>query len=427
MTAVCEIDAVRVEKFRKELDVVMLAFAREFSFWGVSAERCRFSVVAGKEHYCRTACVNRSGSIIFNLDFYDGLTREQFLFLVAHEISHFIFEHHDRMGNREHFPWNCATDFAINLMLKYQFDKPKCIPKGACLDEKYEGMNAERIYDELMKNPPQNEGGGVFVLDLDGSGEEGEGEEGSGEGGEVVIRDRRVPLPEKPSKANGKTPEQYRKEMKDYVRNAICEAYASAKSMGHMPAGMERAILGHLSPKVNWLQALRQKLRFGVSRKQSRDTTWNVPNRRFLGASYVFPSAVGPESPKIAFAIDTSGSMSEQDLKQALGELEDIRKKFNARVYFVDCDAELYQSRWISPFQSLPALKGGGGTDFAPVFSHLLDKRIKPDYCVFFTDGYGNFGSDPTNQFKVLWVLTNQEVTPPFGDVVRVAVDNESK
>jgi predicted metal-dependent peptidase len=416
----------RVKKFKTDLDVVMLAFAREFSFWGVSAERCQFSVVAGKEHYCQTACINKTGHIIFNLDFTDGLTRSQLLFLVAHEISHFIFEHLDRLGSREGFIWNLATDYAINLMLKYQFERPEYLLKDICLDEKYDGMNAERIYEELMKNPPAK-GGRVFILDLDGSDDgEGSGEQ-PGEGDVVIVRDRRVPLPEKPNAKNGKSAEQYKQEMKDYVRTAICEAYATAKNQGHMPAGMERAIMGHLTPKVNWLQALRQKLRFGVSRKQPRDTTWNIPNRRFLGSSYVFPSTIGPDSPKIAFAIDTSGSMSEEDLKQALGELEDIRKKFNAKVYFLDCDADLYQSRWISPFQPLPRLRGGGGTDFAPVFSHLLEKRIKPDYCVFFTDGYGNFGDDPTNQFKVLWVITNQEVQPPFGDVVRVAVDNESR
>jgi predicted metal-dependent peptidase len=190
---------------------------------------------------------------------------------------------------------------------------------------------------------------------------------------------------------------------------------------------MERAIMGHLKPKVNWLQALRQRLRFGVSRRQPRDSNWMQPNRRFLGASYVFPSTIGPDAPKIVFAIDTSGSMSEKDLKQAVGELEDIRKKFGAKVYMMDCDAGVHSSRWLMPHEKLPLLQGGGGTDFAPVFEHLLEKRIKPDYCVFFTDGYGNFGDDPSNHFKVLWVITNQEVEPPFGDVVRVNVDNESR
>ena len=419
------LDDPRRKSFEKKLNIVMLAFAREFPFWGVMSERCSFRVVEGKESFCQTACMDKHGNVTFNLDFWEKLTDKQFLFLVAHELSHFVFEHLDRRGNRDPLVWNYATDYAINLMLKYQFDKQEFLIPDTLLDHKYDDMHAERIYEELTKNPPPQPR--VFVMDLDDSGSgEGEGSEGEqpGPGDVVVIRDRRVPLPERKP---GQSKEQHRQEMKDYIKQAVCEAYATAKSQGKMPSGMERIIVGHLKPKVNWLQALRQKLRFGASRLQPRDTTWMQPNRRFLGASYVFPSTIGPESPKIVFAVDTSGSMSEQDLKQAIGELEDIRKKFGARVYFMDCDAGVYASRWLMPHEKLPLLQGGGGTDFAPVFEHLISKRIKPDYCVFFTDGYGNFGDDPSSHFKVLWVITNQAVTSPFGDVVRVNVDNESK
>lgn len=427
------IDKSRVAKFDKDLRIIMVAFAREFPFWGVLSERCRFSVTEN-EDLCDTACITPNGHIIFNLDFWEKLSQRQFLFLVAHELSHFIFEHAGRKGSRDHVLWNMATDFAINLMLKFQFDKPDFLIQGIkhkgrdikiCLDDKYEGWTAEKIYEEISKSaPPQPK---VYILDLsdgDGDGDDGS-EDGSepGDGDVVVVRDRRVPLPKK---GKGQSDEEHRQEVKDWIRSAICEGYACAKSQGSMPAGMERVIVGHLKPKVNWLQALRQRLRFGASRKASRDITWTVPNRRFLGAPYIFPSNIGPDQPKIAFAIDTSGSMSEDDLKQAVAELEEIRRQFNAQVYFLDCDAGVYESRWISPYEPLPALQGGGGTDFAPVFSHLIEKRIKPDYCVMFTDGYGNFGEDPTGQFDVLWVITNQQVNPPFGDVVRVAVDNDS-
>ena len=413
------IEKSRSDAFRKDLDIVMLAFAREFPFWGVMSERCRFSLT---EDRVPTACMDGYGNMTFNLSFYEKLTKKQFLFLVAHEISHFVFEHMGRRGGRDPLVWNMAADYAINLMLKYQFDNDEFwIPEGL-RDEKYEGWVAERIYDELMQEGEKSPRG--FVFDLSGSDSEGQdGSEGSGSGDDVV-RERRVPLPERKP---GQGDEEHRAAMKDYVRSAVCEAYASAKSRGMMPAGMERIIVGHLKPKVNWLQALRQKLRMGCSRMASRDITWSVPNRRFLGAEYVFPTNVGPDQPKIAFAIDTSGSMSERDLKQAISELEEIRRRFNAKVYFLDCDAGVYESRWISPYEPLPALQGGGGTDFAPVFEHLVEKRIRPDYCVFFTDGYGNFGDDPTSKFEVLWVLTNLEVKPPFGEVVRVNVDNESE
>jgi predicted metal-dependent peptidase len=94
-------DKTRFNKFEKTLKVVMLAFAREFPFWGVMSERCRFGVVEGKKHHCQTACIDAYGNITFNLDFYDTLTDKQFLFLVAHEISHFIFEHMNRRGDRD--------------------------------------------------------------------------------------------------------------------------------------------------------------------------------------------------------------------------------------------------------------------------------------------------------------------------------------
>lgn len=425
--AVPKIDKSRMDKFRRDLDIVMLAFAREFPFWGVMSERCSFRLAADDSSFCPTACIDKWGNITFNIKFYEGLTQKQFLFLIAHEICHFIFEHNGRMGSRDHLGWNYATDFAINLMLHFQFERDEYRIKDTLFDMKYEGMTAERIYEELEKNGGMPKRPKVYIMDLTGEGGEGEGPgEGDepGDGDIVIVRDRRVPLPKQD---HGKSKEQFDQEMKDYIRSAICEAYACAKSQGSMPAGMERVIVGYLKPKVNWLQALRQKLRFGCSRKTSRDITWTQPNRRFLGAGYIFPSNVGPDQPKIAFAIDTSGSMSQQDLKQAVSELEDIRRKFNAKVYFLDCDAGVYQSRWIDPFEPLPALQGGGGTDFAPVFDHLIEKRIKPDYCVFFTDGYGNFGDDPTRHFDVLWVITNQQVTPPFGETVRVAVDNDSE
>jgi predicted metal-dependent peptidase len=412
----------RVAKFDKDLRIIMLAFAREFPFWGVLSERCRFSVTE-KSGVCDTACITPDGHIIFNLDFYEKLTQRQLLFLVAHELCHFIFEHSGRKGTRDHYLWNVATDYAINLMLKYQFERQEFLLSEMLLDEKYEGWNAERIYDDVVKNPPKRPK--VWVADLlDGEGGEGEGEDGPSDGDIVVVRDRRV---EPPKRGRGQSSEEHRQQVRDWIRNAVCEAHATAKSQGSMPAGMERVIMRHLKPKVNWLQALRQRLRFGASRKASRDITWTVPNRRFLGSSYIFPSSIGPDSPKIAFAIDTSGSMSEDDLKQAIAELEDIRKQFNAKVYFLDCDAGVYESRWISPYEPLPALQGGGGTDFAPVFEHLIEKRIQPDCCVMFTDGYGSFGDDPTQKFDVLWVITNQDVQPPFGDVIRVNVQNDSE
>lgn len=63
---------------------------------------------------------------------------------------------------------------------------------------------------------------------------------------------------------------------------------------------------------------------------------------------------------------------------------------------------------------------GGGGTDFRPVFSHLIDNRIPADIVVYLTDGFGEFGDDPG--IETIWVMTTHEA-PPWGSHVQIGVD----
>jgi predicted metal-dependent peptidase len=406
------IDQARIDKFDRDFKIISFAFAKSFSFWNVIAERCEFSIT-DDDSWIPTAAMTPSGKAIFNINFYETLSQKQFLFIVAHELCHFIFEHFPRMGNRIPQVWNMATDYAINLMLKYQFDNDEYIVKDILLDAKYEGWSAYKIYDDLMDNEIKEFSFADLISDEDADGKE-----------TVTIRERRVPRPER---EKGESSESYRQRISEWMKQTMCEAATLAKSQGNMPAGMEREINKFLKPKVNWLEAIRQKLRQGATRGVPRDSSWTTPNRRFLGESYIIPASVGPDAPTIGFALDTSGSMSQEELEQGLAELDEIRRQFRAKVYLMDCDCDVYNFKWISPYEPLPKMKGGGGTDFAPIFKHLIDNRIKIDDCIVFTDGEGNFGNDPTRHFDVLWVLTNNRVEPPFGDVIRISGDNYSE
>ena len=322
-----EISKEEQESFRKKLDVIIFGFAHHFPFFGSVSERCRYSLT--RDALIPTAGIDKNGHIIFNLDFVNTLDNKQFLFLVAHEISHFIFQHSDRMLKRDPMLWNVAADYAINLFLYYQFGSKEYFPmiEKICFDKdwntnssdnRYDKMNVEQIYNIIEKEAQKLP---KIKIDIFGSfGDEDEnGEDGGGDGdgeGEnkpkyVDIRGRRVPLPNK----KGKSKEQVSREMKDYINRAISDAYNVAKSQGSLPAGMERIIISHLRPKIDWLSKLREKLRFGTDRLSRADSNWSVPNKRFLDKDYVFPSYHGPNTPKIAYAIDTSGSMSEDDLK----------------------------------------------------------------------------------------------------------------
>lgn len=400
------IDEKFKKEFKEDMDVVFCKYSISFPFWTVLSERCSFALTESKQ--IPTAAVDKFGNVLYNCDFVKKIKQEfrssyfeKLLFITAHEISHFALDFFSRIENRNFQIFNMAHDYAINLLLYYQFDKNIDYLTPSCLfDEKFKNLCAEEIY-EIIKNLTVINFQTDILQDSNQISDD-----------KNLIRKRRVELPEK------------QEDLKDFIQSAINDAYSLSKNQGLLPEEMERIIVRHLRPKVNWLSALRQKLSFGVSRLEKRDTTWQIPNRRFLDQNYIVPSNIGPEAPKIAYAIDTSGSMSQADIDQAIAELEEIRNKFNAKIYFLDCDSEIYNSRWLQCNESMPKLKGGGGTDFRPVFKHLEEKRISPDYCVFFTDGYGEFGNKPKTRYNILWVMTT-EVKPPFGELIRVNVPNE--
>ena len=62
-------------------------------------------------------------------------------------------------------------------------------------------------------------------------------------------------------------------------------------------------------------------------------------------------------------------------------------------------------------------IKGGGGTDFRPVFEYVRKKSLNPDLLLFFTDGYGDAPDNPP-PYPVMWVLANDSRPPaPWGRV----------
>jgi predicted metal-dependent peptidase len=311
------------------------------------------------------------------------------------------FSHFDRRLNRDPMLWNAANDFAENLILIDQMGHDSWI-EGGCLDEKYRDLTSEQIYEDLVRN-----GGGGGEVSVGGTGadmQDGENPNSEPKDGEKVARERG---------------DEERQSEQDWDR-AIARAAAYAKQQGELSEGLERMVSQKVDSKVPWGEKLRQYLRFGVSRDRRDDYQFVPPSRRFVWRDMYLPSPCGFNAPKIAFAVDTSGSIGEAEISQAVAEIEEIRKQFGCSLYLIDCDAEVHAGRWLDACEAVPTkFKGGGGTDFAPVFSHLEENRIGVDVCVYITDGYGNFGSKPS--MDVIWVMTTAE-KPPFGECVQIGV-----
>lgn len=98
-------------------------------------------------------------NIQYHPDFVLSQSDAAIRFVLCHEILHCVGEHMSRRGNRNPLLWNYATDYAINPILNAESDNNFAWPKNpdgtrmGLFEEKYEGMRAEDIYDDLLKDP----------------------------------------------------------------------------------------------------------------------------------------------------------------------------------------------------------------------------------------------------------------------------------
>ena len=131
---------------------------------------------------------------------------------------------------------------------------------------------------------------------------------------------------------------------------------------------------------------------------------------------------VGP----MVFGWDTSGSHYDKHTQESTAAevTEIIRSVEPEKIYVAYCDAQLQGTLELEPGDT-PKWKprGGGGTDFRPVFEWVEKEGIEPVCMVFMTDCMGSFPSEEP-PYPVLWLSTiepsklHASYTPPFGEVV---------
>jgi predicted metal-dependent peptidase len=173
---------------------------------------------------------------------------------------------------------------------------------------------------------------------------------------------------------------------------------------------MERFIEDLLEPKLDWRAILAD---FIVSQGKD-DYSWRRLNKRHIWRGMYGPSLYS-EKISIGFAIDTSGSMGEDELREGFSELKGVLNAFSSyEIHLFACDADIhaYQKVEVGDEIDFKALmKGGGGTDFRPVFDKIEEDQIELTALVYFTDACGTFPESPP-EYPVLWVVKGKEETP---------------
>lgn len=244
-----------------------------------------------------------------------------------------------------------------------------------------------------------------------------------------------VPVPGEPEN-KGETDAKGRSEVElNSLRRRVAEAIKDAveKSRGTVPAGLARWADEVLQPpRVDWRTKLAQVARTAVAfRPGAVDFRYHRPSRRQgaigLGIGKpVLPAMIQP-TPRVAVAVDTSGSMSKSDLQVAVEESAGILGALGADVDFIACDAAVGKVKRVrTPRELAESLVGGGGTDFAPVFAEVEKLRPRPEVLVYVTDGCGPAPAKPPVGLRTIWVLVGQyRQTPhfpgePWGEMIEL-------
>lgn len=365
---------------------------------------------------CNTAYTD--GKVIgFNPDFIDSLEDAEINWVVCHEVLHPALGHLWRRGTRQHKKFNFAADYAIHdIMQEMARNHPQDfkMPTFCLYDEKYHEMSAEEIYDKL----PEDEGEDNSIYT------------NGGVPGQGTLDDHDHWEDNQGSAADAQAQEE------DWKGRVVSAAQQTeSKNQGSMPASLKRLIGSLTKPQKNWKQLLAEFVQFEV-----HDYAFSPCDRRLFGLGDIYGTDIllpdySEETEivkELIFAIDTSGSIGNNELKVFLSEGVGLLNQFSRNVTgkVLYCDAAVQAIYDLDEIDRRPP-KGGGGTAFAPVFDWVKkyedDNGIEVSGVVYLTDLYGSFPKQAPH-YPVLWVSTtplkdlSSHYTPPFGQLTEIVI-----
>ena len=334
-----------------------------------------------------------------NDDYMESLSLDELGFALANGAMHAALAHENRRNGRMGWLWQLATDYAINDMLvENGLERPDRIH----YDPRFSGMYAEEIYAQL-KDEIKNE-----EFDDDTSNDTGFNE--SNQRHQNQMRNA-----EGDHDSQGHRPRMEVEpvaEEEQYGRLAR-EALEKTEQMGELPGGIERFFVPGGAPKIDW----RQELHRILDRYYRDDYRMMPPSKKLLYTGTYLPS-LDSEHFSAVIAVDSSGSVDEALLGTFIAEIESLMLGFpRYRLDVLVSDAKIQSHRIFEGGEPLEVLlKGGGGTDFRPVFEYIETELDSVNLLLYFTDGKGKF-PDAEPLFETVWV-TPDRIEAPFGRVL---------
>lgn len=178
----------------------------------------------------------------------------------------------------------------------------------------------------------------------------------------------------------------------------------SDKARGYLPESLRDYIndlFKDKPQKFNWKSYFRRFT--GCTRDYKTKKTRKKESKRFYGN----PGLKIIQRKAIFIALDTSGSVSDEDFQEFMAEVYHAHKT-GVEITLCNSDAAVAHVEKYNPRKEL-SRHGYGGTDFTPAIKYFNKVKDKYSAMIYFTDGYCT-PPEINPQKPILWVICSNGV-----------------
>ncbi len=376
-------------------------------FYGLLLMHMKLSL--SKEH--ETAWHDNDERIFINPDFIEGISDEELDYVLSHVLLHVALNHIERQEGFDKEQFYEAADIVVNSNILKARDgdersicfhpyggvQPNTVPNG----EPGWKYSVEEVY-------------GMIVIPMD--------EEGEDKGKSWDYH------PDESENEDGDTGREIKKEKWKSLMMQAAKAVEErewTKEAGTVPAFIKRYLEQLKHPQIDWRTVLEEFIQ-----EEINDYSFCPPDRRFDDCPFFLPDFNEKDYvvKKILFMIDTSGSMSDKEVTTCYSEIKGAIDQFNGKLegWLGFFDAVVVEPKEFADEDEFRMIRpeGGGGTSFKIIFEYIRDFMADdpPVSVIILTDGYAPFPDiSAAMDIPVLWVLTSEDVQPPWGKTARIS------
>lgn len=210
------------------------------------------------------------------------------------------------------------------------------------------------------------------------------------------------------------------------IANAAIKAQEK-KGWGDIPGSLVQEIIAANKHVVNWKREVRffvnkmihagkRSSRLRINRREQA----NIEERPVaLRDIYFSPGRVKEYKSKLLIALDTSGSVSDAELRMFISEMNGLISNVICDYICFDHTVKSGPHKFDRRARSVK-VEGRGGTNFEPIVR--MFEEMQYDGLIIMTDGEAPFPEPPKTK-RVMWCLTpsGENINPPWGKKVVIS------